>query len=90
MTIMLEPELEQFVQSKLESGIYKSESEVLNTAIVALQEKEKRREEQIRLLNEKIDEGLRSLERGEGTDGETFFKELLAELDEAELSSSSQ
>ena len=79
------PELEQFVQKRLESGTYKSESEVFNKAIVALQEKEQRREEQIRLLNDKIGAGLRSLERGEGVDGETYINQLLAELDEEEL-----
>ena len=76
MNITLTPELEQFIHEKVQSGRYPSANEVVQAALRLLEEQEKLRQEKLAELQAKIDEGIASLERGEGIDGEIFFAEL--------------
>ena len=84
MNVNLTPELENLVQNKVKTGRYNSASEVVREALRLLEERDQilvlRREE----LRKKITEGLDSLRRGEGVDGEEVFDRLEAELDAME------
>ncbi len=76
MNVHLTPELETLVQDKVKTGRYNSASEVVREALRLFEDKERIRELQIRHLRKKINQGWASLERGEGVDGEEFFRAL--------------
>jgi antitoxin ParD1/3/4 len=83
MNVHLTPELEQLVQSRVESGRYGSAGEVVRDALRLLADRDElleRRKQELRL---QIAQGLDSLQRGEGVDGGEFFAEL--EREEATL-----
>ena len=84
MNVNLTPELERLVQKKVKTGRYNSASEVVREALRLLEERDHimalRREE----LRKKIAEGLDSLRRGEGVDGEEVFDRIEAELEAME------
>ena len=82
MNVSLRPELERFVQERVASGRYRSAGEVLEAALSLLQEREEHEREQeakLAALRADIEEGIASLERGEGVDGEEFFAKLRAQ-----------
>ena len=83
MNVNLTPELNKLVQNKVKSGRYNSASEVVREALRLFEERDRIRELKIQELRKKINEGWASLERGEGVDGEEFFKGL--EREEQEL-----
>jgi antitoxin ParD1/3/4 len=83
MNVHLTPELETLVHNKVKTGRYNSASEVVREALGLFEERERIQELQIRGLQKKINQGWASLERGEGVDGEEFFRGL--EREEQEL-----
>lgn len=85
MNVHLTPTLETLVHSKVKTGRYNSASEVVREALRLLEERDRIRQLQIRELRKKINAGWASLERGEGVDGEEFFKAL--ERDEKKIGS---
>jgi len=84
MNVNLTPELEELIHDKVNRGPYASASEVVQEALRLLEERDQDRDLRIRELRNKIDQGLASLERGEGVDGEEFFKALEREEQEPE------
>jgi antitoxin ParD1/3/4 len=68
MNVSLTPELEQFVQSKVENGRYNSASEVVREALRLLEEQEKMRSTQLAEFNKELGRRLASLDRGESVD----------------------
>src|SRR5208283_3275436 len=76
MNVHLTPELETLVQNKVKTGRYNSASEVVREALRLFEERERIRELQVRELRKRINEGWASLSRGEGVDGEGFFRGL--------------
>ncbi|HTB10739.1 MAG TPA: type II toxin-antitoxin system ParD family antitoxin [Bryobacteraceae bacterium] len=80
VNVSLTPELEKLVQAKVESGRYSSPSEVVEEALHLLEQ----READLKEFRARVDEGLASLDRGEGVDGEVFMKAMLDELDARE------
>jgi antitoxin ParD1/3/4 len=81
MNVHLTPELEELIQRKVESGRYNSASEVMREALRLMEQRDEfltLRKEEVR---RKIREGLDSLGRGEGVDGEAVFHRIEAELD---------
>jgi antitoxin ParD1/3/4 len=68
MNISLTPELEQFVQVKVQSGRYNSASEVVREALRLLEEQEKVRVAQLADFNQELGRRLASLGRGERVD----------------------
>jgi antitoxin ParD1/3/4 len=82
VNVHLTPELETLVQNKVKTGRYNSASEVVREALRLFEQRDRIRELQIQELRKKINEGWASLERGEGVDGEEFFRGL--ERDEQE------
>lgn len=68
------------ILAKLQSGQYQTVDEVIQAALNLLEEQDKAYEEWVIETRTKVDEGIVSLERGEGIDGETFVNQLMAEL----------
>jgi antitoxin ParD1/3/4 len=80
VNVSLPPELEKLVQAKVESGRYNSASEVVEEALHLLEQ----RDADLKEFRARVDEGLASLDRGEGVDGEVFMHAMLDELDAKE------
>ena len=68
MNVSLTPELEQFVQTKVQSGRYNSASEVVREALRLLEESDRARAAQLAEFNEELSRRLASLDRGERVD----------------------
>src|ERR1700730_13372247 len=82
MNVSLTPELEQMVQSKVQTGRYSSASEVVREALRLMDERDQLKAMQKDEIRKKIAAGLKSLEEGRGVDVEAVFARLEAELDE--------
>lgn len=80
MNITLKPEQEALIHSKLQSGQYQTVDDVIQAALDLLDEQDKAYEQWVIETRAKVDEGIASLERGEGIDGETFVNQLLSKL----------
>ena len=78
MNISLTPELEQFVQSKVDSGMYYSASEVIREGLRMLQEREMLKQIQIEELRREIQKGIEQADRGELVNGEEVFENIRA------------
>ncbi len=65
MNVSLTDELEQFVQSQVESGMYYSASEVIRDGLRLLKERELLRQIKIEELRKEIQKGIDSKETGE-------------------------
>ena len=81
MQVDLTPKLEAVVQAELESGRYKTATDVVGEALRLLEEGEQLLEIRRQGLCGEIVEGLDALRRGEQVDGETVFDRIEAELD---------
>jgi len=77
MIIKLTQELEQLVQSKVQSGRYNSASEVIREALRLMVERDLRKEE----IRKRIEQSLDSQRLGKLVDGEAVFDRLEADLD---------
>jgi len=64
MNVSLTPELEQFVNTKVESGRYHSASEVIREALRLLEEHEHAKAVQLAEFNRELGRRLSSLDRG--------------------------
>jgi antitoxin ParD1/3/4 len=76
MTITLTPELERMIKERVQSGMYASESDVLREALRVLEEQEELERLKFEALKRDIEEGIESLENGEGIPAEQVFAEL--------------
>jgi antitoxin ParD1/3/4 len=84
MNVSLTPELESVVQSRVQSGRYNSASEVVREALRLLEQHDALRTVHLRELRSRMDQGLASLSRGEGVDGEKYMTQMLNDLDSRE------
>jgi len=66
MNVSLTNEMEQWVQRKVETGLYSSASEVVREALRALHAKETRHSQKIMHLRDAIQEGLVSMKDSGG------------------------
>jgi antitoxin ParD1/3/4 len=64
MNVSLTPELEKLVQTKLDSGMYHSASEVVRDSLRLLKERDDLKEAQLARLRDDVDIGLAQLEAG--------------------------
>jgi antitoxin ParD1/3/4 len=80
MNVSLTPELERFIGGLVESGRYRSASEVVRAAVRLLEDREREREVKLEALRTAVGEGLEELERGDGVPGDQVFDEILSAL----------
>ena len=64
MNISLTPELEQFIDAKVQTGFYHSASEVVREGLRMLAERDATAQQRIDMLNVEIEKGLASLAAG--------------------------
>ena len=83
MNIHLTPELEQLIQTRVESGRYTSAGEVVREALGLLAQRDASRKNEIQ---RQIEEGWQSARRGDLVDGNEIFDRIDAELEVLELS----
>ncbi len=86
MSITLTPEQEKIVKDLLATGKFNSVGEVVQAALSLLEQDRLAYQVWVDETRAKIDEGIASLEGGEGIDGETFVNQLLAELQQLKKS----
>lgn len=65
MNVSLTPELEQFVNNKVQTGRYNSASEVVREALRLLEEHDQARAAQLGQFNKELGRRLAALDRGE-------------------------
>jgi antitoxin ParD1/3/4 len=80
MNISLTPELEQYVNDKVKSGLYHSASEVIRDGLRLLREQDEVHKLRLKILREEIAIGLEQADRGELLDGAEVFEKLRAKL----------
>lgn len=76
--VSLTKELDEFVSSRVQGGLYANASEVMRTALRLLEKEEREYEEKLAALRTAIAEG----DASESRDGEEFFNELSVYIDE--------
>ena len=76
MNVELTPELEQLVQSKIDTGRYHSASDVMQEALNLMKARDLANAD----IKSKIAIGIASAKAGRLSDGDAFFAELEAEL----------
>jgi antitoxin ParD1/3/4 len=77
ISISLNPEQERLVQTKLESGRYRSAEEVLEVALRLLDEYDRADAEWVQDVREKIDAAIEVSTHTPPIDGETFVNQIL-------------
>ncbi len=78
LNVSLTPELSRFVENRLRSGRYQTASEVVREALRLLEDRDRAPLASVDELAREIELGLAQLRRGEGVDGERFFRRLAA------------
>ena len=80
ISVNLSSDLARFIREQIRSGKYTSASEIVQEALRLLEAAERIRAERLRAVRTKIADGLASLNRGEGLNGEQVFRELEAAI----------
>jgi antitoxin ParD1/3/4 len=78
LNVSLTPDLSRFVENRVRSGKYLTASEVVREALRLLEARDQTSPVSLHELKREIETGLAQLRRGEGVDGEEFFRALLA------------
>ena len=76
MNISLTPELEQLIQTQIESGKYSSAEAVILAGIKLLEERERIYKGRFEELKKEVTIGIEELERGESLDGREVIEQL--------------
>lgn len=84
MNVSLTPELERYINEKVEGGSYRSASEVVRESVRLMQRVEEDRAARLAALRHEVGLGLAELDRGEGIDGEEAFASILRALERDE------
>ena len=82
VNISITPELDAFLQAKVESGRYQTTSEVVREALRLLERQEQERDEALNQRKAKLHQGAAQAERGELLGGDEVFEELRQMLEE--------
>ncbi|MEH2276001.1 type II toxin-antitoxin system ParD family antitoxin [Nostoc sp.] len=77
MSISLTPDQERFIQTKLQSGKYRSAEEALEIALRLLDEYDRADAEWVEDVREKIDAAILASDQTPPIDGETFVNQIL-------------
>lgn len=76
MNVSLTPELERFVEAKVESGRYTSASEVVREALRLLEDQEQIRREQQAIFHRELEHRMETMDRGRFADPEVVREGL--------------
>ena len=83
MNISLSPDVEQFIQMEIGSGIYKNANEVIRAGLRRLRDEQRGKLPTLPESEEELESQLLAaierLDNGGGVDGEAFMKRLIAE-----------
>jgi len=82
VNISLTPELDAFLQARVNSGRYQTTSEVVREALRLLERHEQERDYAFLQLKAKLEQGAAEAERGELLDGDKVFGELREMIEE--------
>ncbi len=74
--ITLKQEQETFIQEKLNSGEYNNIDEIINEALLLLQQKDKNYQQWIKETQDKLNIGIAQLDAGQGIDSEIVINRL--------------
>jgi antitoxin ParD1/3/4 len=80
MSITLNPEQESIIANLIATGSFQTADEVLQVALKLLEMERRSYQSWATSTREQVREGIESLDRGEGVDGETVVNDLLAKL----------
>lgn len=83
MSSSLTPDQERFVQSKLQSGKYRSVEEVLAVALQLLEEYDRAETEWVEAVRVKVNAAIAATEQTSPVDGETFVNQVLERFRQA-------
>ena len=83
MSITLNPEQETIVANLIATGSFQTADEVLQVALKLLETERRSYQVWVGQTRDLVKEGIESLDRGEGVDGETVVNDLLAKLRQA-------
>lgn len=86
MNVSLTPEIEQFIADQVDSGRYRSASEVVRAGMRLLEDQIREREARLELLRRAVDQGINELDQNKALPGEDVFSDLLDELNTDEAS----
>jgi antitoxin ParD1/3/4 len=75
MNITLNRELEEWIQERVDGDLYQSASEVIEDAVLLLQEHSALQQARLRRLRKKLNVGIEQLDRGERIPGSKDFLE---------------
>lgn len=81
VNVSLTPELEALVNERVQSGRYRSASEVVREALRLLADHDELRQAHLQDVRTKVAAGIEQLDAGEGLDGNEFFDALLTRLE---------
>jgi antitoxin ParD1/3/4 len=83
MSITLNTEQETIVANLIATGSFQTADEVLHVALTLLERERQSYQTWVARTRDLVKEGIESLDRGEGVDGETVVNDLLAKLRQA-------
>jgi antitoxin ParD1/3/4 len=83
MSITLTSEQETIVANLIATGNFQTADEVLQVALKLLEAERRSYQAWVAQTRDLVNEGIESLDRGEGVDGETVVNDLLAKLRQA-------
>ncbi|MBW4621138.1 MAG: type II toxin-antitoxin system ParD family antitoxin [Cyanosarcina radialis HA8281-LM2] len=83
MSISLTPDQERLIQTKLQTGKYRSAEEVLEIALRLLDEYDRADAEWVEEVREKIDAAISASEHTSPIDGETFVNQIIERFQQA-------
>ena len=76
LNVSLTPELSRFIDTKLQSGLYTSGSEIIREALRLFKKYEAVKDSTIAEMKAKIDAGIEQAKAGKVLDGEKVFTDL--------------
>lgn len=83
MSISLTPEQERFIQTKLQTGKYRSAEEILEVALQLLDEYDRTESAWVEEVREKVDAAIAATDHTPPIDGETFVNQILKRFQQA-------
>ena len=81
MNVSLTPELEHFIQTKVNSGMYTSASEVIRESLRLLHTHDDLQNQRIKQLNQEIDIGLQQLNAGKKIPAHESYGRMKQKID---------